>query len=104
MDRLEHINSGVIPRDLIKQKRKESIAKIVYEIITDDNKYGRYDRPVDDEQQDVDLMTNAAVDRMQAREVPTMLMPRRLKMFEVFVIQYRLALNQIFFGLVNLSR
>lgn len=72
VDRLQHLNdSGLIPSELIKSKNKTEVTSFVRQLIEDDNVYGRFDQPIDDDPVHAALMSENAVDRMRRFLVET---------------------------------
>jgi len=65
IDRLQHVNDdNLIPKNLIISKNKEGVASVVYELIVNDEVYGQFDQPTDDEPDYGALVSETAAERM----------------------------------------
>lgn len=65
IDRLQHVNDdGVIPKRMLKSKNKTEVTLFVKNMIDDDEIYGHFDEPTDDDKDFVNLATGSIIERM----------------------------------------
>eukprot|EP00102_Acyrthosiphon_pisum_P014691 XP_008184870.1 PREDICTED: uncharacterized protein LOC100569811 isoform X2 [Acyrthosiphon pisum] len=65
-DRLQHVNEKhVVPTKLIKSKNMGEVTTFIFEMIRNDEVYGRFDKPVDDEPRYVAQISETAEDKLK---------------------------------------
>jgi len=66
IDRLQHVNDkDVIPTKLIKSKKMSEVTYFIFEMISNDKVYSRFDKPLDDEPRYVAQISETAEDRLK---------------------------------------
>ncbi|CAI6374974.1 unnamed protein product [Macrosiphum euphorbiae] len=66
IDRLQHVNErDVIPTKLIKSKKISEVTSFIFEMISNDEVYSRFDKPFDDEPRYVAQISETAEDRFK---------------------------------------
>lgn len=66
IDRLQHVNEkDVIPTKLIKSKKMSEVTYFIFEMISNDDVYSRFDKPLDDEPRYVAQISETAEDRFK---------------------------------------
>ena len=65
-DRLQHVNEKhVVPTKLVKSKNMGEVTTFIFEMLRNDEVYGRFDKPVDDEPRYVAQISETAEDRLK---------------------------------------
>ncbi|CAI6374780.1 unnamed protein product [Macrosiphum euphorbiae] len=65
-DRLQHVNEkNVVPTKLIKSKNMGEATTFIFEMIRNDEVYGRFDKPVDDEPRYMAQISETAEDKLK---------------------------------------
>jgi len=66
IDRLQHVNErDIVPTKLIKSKKMNEVTSFIFEMISNDEVYGRFDKPLYDEPRYVDQISETAEDRFR---------------------------------------
>lgn len=66
IDRLQHLNEkDIIPTKLLKSKNVSEVTSFIFGMIRNDEVYGRFDKPVDDEPRYVAQISETAEDRFK---------------------------------------
>ncbi|KAL5238975.1 hypothetical protein ACI65C_006385 [Semiaphis heraclei] len=66
IDRLQHVNEkDVIPAKLIKSKNMSAVTSFIFEMISNDEVYSRFDKPLDDDPRYVAQISETAEDRFK---------------------------------------
>jgi len=66
IDRLQYVNEkDIIPSKLIKSKNMSAVTSFIFEMISNDEVYGRLDKPLDDEPHYVAQISETAEDRFK---------------------------------------
>ncbi|XP_003246494.1 uncharacterized protein LOC100572868 [Acyrthosiphon pisum] len=66
IDRLQHVNDrDIIPTKLIKSKKMIEVTSFIFEMISNDEVYSRFDMPLDDEPRYVAQISETAEDRFK---------------------------------------
>jgi len=65
-DRLQHVNEkNVVPTKLIKSKNMGEVTTFIFKMIRNDEVYGRFDKPVDDEPRYEAQISETAEDKLK---------------------------------------
>lgn len=66
IDRLQHVNEkDVIPAKLIKSKNMSSVTSFIFEMISSDGDFKKFDKPLDDDPRYVAQISETAEDRFK---------------------------------------
>jgi len=97
IDRLQHVNErDIIPTKLIKSKKMSEVTSFIFDMISNDKLYGRFDKPLDDDPRYVAQISITAEDRFKKflwenyreAKMSTIMFPikGRVKLIEVTII------------------